>query len=173
VPEPPDQSNPSWWIPPPPLRPPKPISVSRVLLGTLLPIVAVAVVVVLVVTHKSASSTEVTGRSLSAFQACVRARGIDTSRATGANRLQSALRSCASHLPHGARLPTVSPRPRGSDAEARAYGPCMQSALANLGAGGGARGFSRTTFRNAQTMCRALAKGTGSPAQTTTGPKTA
>jgi hypothetical protein len=169
-------SNPSWFPTPPP-RPPKPISTPKIILGTVVPVVAIAVAVVLIMTQKPAKSSAATGRSLAAFNACLTAK-IEASpgQAPSPAELQQEAEACGKHLPAGTPVPDFTRSQRPSNSEQQAYDQCMQTALGkNSGRPGG---IDRQAFENASVMCRALIGAGGSstpisPATTTSGPPTA
>jgi hypothetical protein len=161
-------SNPSWFPTPPP-RPLKPISTPKVILGTVVPFAAIAVVVVLIMTQKPARSTAATGRSIAAFNACLRAK-VEASpgQAPSPTALQQDAEACGNHLPAGTRVPDFTRSQRPSNSEQQAYDQCMQAALGNgqQGAGRGG-GFNRQAVENASAICRALILGGGSSTPTT------
>ena len=177
-----DFSDPAWWQTSPP-KPPRKISTAAIVFGTFVPIAVIVIVIVAIVGQHKHSSQAETGRSLGAFQACMRAEGA-TSPAERSNSrfLEQDAQACRSHLPRGMELPSFSP-PTGADqASQRAFAECMQAATANISRGrrgpfGG--GSARDAFRNAIATCRSLV-GTGQrsgttppPAPTTTAPAVA
>ncbi len=173
-----DFSNTSWFPTPPP-RPPKPISTPKVILGTVVPIAAIAVAVVLILSQSPAKSTAAGGRSLSAVDACLRAK-IDASpgQAPGPAELQQEAKACASHLPPGTPVPDFTRSQRPSNSAQQAYAQCMQAALAHVQGSGRLGGINRQAFESASAICRALAGSDGSsppatPVTTSTGPPTA
>lgn len=177
-----DFSDPAWWPKPPP-KPPKPISLPKVLFGTLVPILAVALVVTLIVMQKSGSpASGAAGRSATAFEACLKSQGV-LSVSGGANprELQQAAESCRSHLPPGVRLPDFNRPPSdSSDGTAQeAFQQCMQTAEAAIPrsrSGFGSSSKARQAFEDAVTMCRSLSQtsgGTQTAPITTTAPSTA
>jgi hypothetical protein len=169
-------SDPAWWPTPPP-KPPRKISTAAIVFGTFVPIAVIAIVIVAIVgQHRHASAAEI-GRSLTAFQACMKSEGA-TSPAERSNSrfLQQDAEACREHLPKGMQLPSFEP-PSGADqATQQAFAQCMQAATANIsrsrlgGPFGG--GSARNAFRNAIATCRSLVGGQqGSappPTQTTT-----
>ena len=172
-----DFANPSWFPTPPP-RPPKPISTPKVILGTVVPVVAIAVAVVLILTQKPAKSSAATGRSLAAFNACLTAK-IEASpgQSPSPTELQQEAEACGNHLPAGTPVPDFTRSQRRSNSEQQAYDQCMQEALGNGQPSGRFGGINRQAFENASAMCRALIGSSGSspitPATTTSGPPTA
>lgn len=169
----------SSWFPTPPPRPLKPISTPKLILGTIVPIAAIAVAVVLIMTQKAAKSATAGGRSIAAFDACLRAK-VEASpgQAPGPTALQQDAEACGNHLPPGTRVPDFTRSQGPSGSEQQAYDQCMQAALANVQHGPGRGGFNRQAFENASAMCRALIVGGGSstpgtPATTASGSPTA
>jgi hypothetical protein len=146
--------------------------------GTVIPVAAIAVAAVLVITHHPARSTPTTGRSIQAFNACLKAK-VDAApgQAPDPTALQQDAGGCATHLPAGMRVPDFS-RSQGPPAsERQAYDQCLQAALANQ-RGPGRAGFDRQAFENASVMCRAVIVGSGpstptTPAGTASGSPTA
>jgi len=177
-----DFSDPSWWPTPPP-KPPRKISTAAIVFGTIVPVAAIAIVIVGVVGQRKHTAAGATGRSLAAFEACMRDEGA-TSPAEGSNSrfLQQDAQACQEHLPRGMGLPSFQP-PSGADEEAqRAFSECMQAATANISrsryGGPFSAGSARNAFRNAAQTCRSLigtgpSPGTAPPAQTTTVPAVA
>jgi hypothetical protein len=173
-----DFSDPAWWPTPPP-KPPRKISTAAIVFGTFVPIVVIVILIVAVVgQHKHASAAD-TGRSLAAFEACMKDQGASSATERSNSRfLQEDAETCRAHLPRGMALPSFEP-PSGADqATQRAFSECVQAATANLSRSrlGGPFGGSsaRNAFRNAIDTCRSLV-GTGrqggstpAPAQTTT-----
>jgi hypothetical protein len=135
-----------------------------VILGTLVPIAAIAIAVVLIMTQKAAKSGAAAGRSIAAFDACLRAK-VEASpgQSPSPTALQQEAEACGNHLPPGTRVPDFT-RSQGPPAsEQQAYDQCMQAALGNVQRGPG-RAFNRQAFENASAMCRALIVGGGSSA---------
>ena len=167
------------WFPTPPPRPPKPISTPKIILGTVVPIVAIGVATILIMTQGSAKSNAATGRSLAAFNACLTAK-IEASPGQSPNptELQQEAEACGNHLPPGTPVPDFARSQRPSNSEQQAYDQCMQAALANGQNPGRVGGINRQAFENASAMCRALIGAGGSQPQTTpttrtSGPPTA
>lgn len=162
-------SDPAWWPKPPP-KPPKPISMTKVVFGTLVPIVAVAALAVWIFTQHGAKSTA-QGKSIAAFEACLRAHGATPGRA-GGTATQQAVQACAGSLPTGTQLSAFGlgfGRPRNrQQGTAQAFAECMQSATAGL-AGGGRLGSAsaRDAVRNAEELCHTLVPGSGGTPTTT------
>jgi hypothetical protein len=173
-----DFSDPAWWPTPPPKAPRK-ISTATIVFGTILPVVVIVIVVVAIVGQKKHSSGAETGRSLAAFEACMRSEGASSATERSNSRfLEQDAQACKDHLPRGVAVPSFAP-PSGADqASQRAFAECMQAATANSsrGRGGGPFGGSsaRDAFRKAIATCRSLVGEPGSsgtappPAETTT-----
>jgi hypothetical protein len=132
-------------------------------------------VIAIVGQRKHASAAEI-GRSLTAFQACMKSEGATSPTESSNSRfLQQDAEACQAHLPKGMALPSFEP-PSGADQAAqRAFAECMQAATANISRGrvgpfGG--GSARNAFRNAIATCRSLVgtqqNSAPPPAQTTT-----
>ncbi|HEY4348822.1 MAG TPA: hypothetical protein VGM80_14655 [Gaiellaceae bacterium] len=153
------------WFPTPPPKPPKPIPVTKILVGTLVPLVAIAAIAVLVMTQKTSKSTAATGRSIAAFQACMKDRGaFDPPQSSNVRAQQQTAQACASHLPAGTRVPDFTDTNRPSRASQQAYAQCMQAAL-GTSQGGRVGAINRQAFENASSMCRALSsRGSKPPA---------
>jgi len=169
-------SDPAWWPTPPP-KPPRKISTAAIVFGTFVPIAIIVIVIIAIVgQHKHASAAEA-GRSLTAFQACMKSEGATSPTERSNSRfLQQDAEACREHLPKGMAVPSFEP-PSGADqATQQAFAQCMQAATANIsrsrlgGPFGG--GSARNAFRNAIATCRSLVgRQQGSappPAQTTT-----
>ncbi len=149
-------SDPAWWPTPPP-APPKPISTSKIVLGTIVPVVLVAALVAGLVSQRSHSSAS--GRSLVAFQDCLKGQGVLVSSAESNDALlRQAAVACRNHVP---ALPkTADPQA----AAAQAMQQCMNAASAKLRStanvrpgpfGGGPP--SRQAYERAVATCRAEA----------------
>jgi len=173
-------SDPAWWQTAPP-KPPKKIPTAAIVFGTFVPVAAIVIGIVAVMGHKHSSSAE-TGRSLAAFQACMKDQGATTTAERSNSRfLDQDAQACRSHLPRGMAVPSFAP-PTGADAEAqRAFAECMQAATANISRGfrrgpfGG--GSGRQAFESAIETCRSLvgqqSRRTPPPPATTTAPAVA
>jgi hypothetical protein len=171
-----DFSDPAWWPTPPP-KPPRKISTAAIVFGTFVPIVVIAIVIVAIVGQRKHASAAETGRSLTAFEACMKSEGATSPTERSNSRfLQQDAVACQEHLPKGMALPTFQ-APSGADqASQRAFAECMQAATANISRsrlGGPFGGNSaRNAFRNAIATCRSLVgtqRGSApAPAPTTT-----
>jgi hypothetical protein len=174
-----DFSDPAWWPTPPP-KPPRKIPTAAIVFGTFVPIAVIAIGIVAIVGQRKPASAAISGRSLAAFEGCMRDEGAATPTERSNSRfLQEDAEACKAHLPRGMALPSFQP-PTGADqATQRAFSECMQAATANIprsrfrGPFGG--GSARDAFRNAIDTCRSLVgagpNGQGNappPAQTTT-----
>jgi len=155
-----DFSDPAWWPTPPP-KPPRKVSTSTIVFGTFVPIALVVIVVVAIVGQRKHASAAETGRSLTAFEACMKAEGATSPTERSNSRfLEQDAEACQEHLPRGMAMPSFQP-PSGADQAARqAFDECMQAATANIsrsrlgGPFGG--GSARDAFRNAIATCRSL-----------------
>ncbi len=173
-----DFSDPAWWPTPPP-KPPRKISTAAIVFGTFVPIVVIVILIVAVVGQRKHASAADTGRSLAAFEACMKDQGASSATERSNSRfLQEDAQACRAHLPRGMALPSFEPPAGADEATQRAFSECVQAATANIsrsslgGRFGG--GSARNAFRNAIDTCRSLV-GTGrqggstpAPAQTTT-----
>jgi hypothetical protein len=168
-------SDPAWWPTPPP-KPPRKVSTATIVFGTFVPIAIIVIVIVAIAgQHKHASAAE-SGRSLAAFQACMKSEGATSPTESSNSRfLQQDAEACQEHLPKGMAVPSFDP-PSGADQAAqRAFAECMQAATANISrsrVGGPFGGSSaRDAFRNAVATCRSLVgtqQAQPAPAETTT-----
>ena len=163
-------SDPAWWPKPPP-QPPKAISMTKVVFGTLLPLAALIAGGILVFSQHTSSASS--NRSIAAFDACLKAHGYVAGR-SDSNATEAAVRSCRNKLPPGTRLPGGGNGSRGGNAQA--FNDCIRSSTAGLGHGA----FSpadRQKFEEAIEVCRALVQGSGGggaqPPSTTTTSTTA
>jgi hypothetical protein len=175
-----DFSDPAWWPTPPP-KPPRKVSTATIVFGTFVPIALIVIVIVAIVGQHKHASAAGAGRSLTAFQACMRSEGATSPTERSNSRfLQQDAEACQEHLPKGMALPSFQP-PSGADQAAQqAFAECMQAATANISRSrlGGPFGGSsaRNAFRNAIATCRSLVgtqHGAPPPAQTTTVPSVA
>ena len=176
-----DFSDPAWWPTPPP-KPPRKVSTATIVFGTFVPIALIVIVIVAIVGQHRHASAAGAGRSLTAFQACMRSEGATSPTERSNSRfLQQDAEACQEHLPTGMALPSFQP-PSGADQAAqRVFAECMQAATANISRSrlGGPFGGSSTrdAFRNAIATCRSLVGPQQSqgppPAQTTTVPAVA
>jgi hypothetical protein len=147
-------SDPGWWPTPPP-EAPKAISTPKLVLGTIVPLALLAALVAGLVSQRSHSSTS--GRSLEAFESCLKDQGALVSSAESNDALlrQAAL-ACRSHVPL---------LPRTADPQAAAsqeLQQCMKAASAKLRSGPGFRFGpfgagppSRRGYENAVATCQA------------------
>jgi hypothetical protein len=167
-------SDPAWWPTPPP-KPPRKVSTATIVFGTIVPIAIIVIVIVAIVgQHKHASAA--TGRSLGAFQACMKSEGASSPTERSNSRfLQQDAEACQDHLPKGMALPSFEPPSGADEAAQRAFAECMQAATANISRSrlGGPFGGSsaRNAFQNAIATCRSLVgsqQGSAPPAETTT-----
>ena len=162
-------SDPGWWQHRP--RPEQAESPTKLVLGTLLPAVAVVAVVVVVVLQASHHSAAGTGdRSVAAFEVCLTAHGVTAQTKSGSARQQKALDDCRGMLPAGTRISNFGPgeQPQAQLAE------CMRDA-----GPGRSRGFDRggpsSSFLTALAACRSMIgvaeqSAPIAPAQTSTTP---
>ena len=177
-----DFSDPAWWPKPPP-KPPRRISTAAIVFGTFVPIAAIAIVIVAILGQRGHASARASGRSLAAFEACMRAEGATSATERSNSRfLQEDAEACEAHLPRGMALPSFQPPSGADEAAQQAFSQCMQAATANISRSRVNSPFSgnsaRNAFRNAEQTCRALiesgrSSGTPPPAATTTVPAVA
>ena len=173
-----DFSDPAWWPTPPP-KPPRKISTAAIVFGTIVPVAVIAIVAVAIVGQKKHASAAETGRSLAAFEACMRGEGASSPTERSNSRfLDQDAQACRGHLPKGMAVPSFAPPSGADEAAQRAFTECMQAATASIsrsrvgGPFGG--GSARDAFRNAVATCRSLVgtqQGSGGappPPQTTT-----
>jgi hypothetical protein len=168
-------SDPAWWPTPPP-KPPRKVSTATIVFGTFVPIAMIVIVIVAIVGQRKHASAAEIGRSLTAFQVCMKSEGATSPTERSNSRfLEQDAEACREHLPKGMALPSFEP-PSGADqAEQQAFAECMQAATANIsrsrlgGPFGG--GSARNAFRNAIATCRSLVgtqQGSAPPPATTT-----
>jgi hypothetical protein len=168
-------SDPAWWPQPPP-KPPRKISTATIVFGTFVPIAIIVILIVAIVGQRKHASAAETGRSLTAFEACMKSEGATSPTERSNSRfLQQDAEACQDHLPKGMALPSFEPPSGADEASQRAFAECMQAATANIsrsrvGPFGG--GSARNAFRNALATCRSLVGtqqgSTPPPAETTT-----
>jgi hypothetical protein len=147
-------SDPAWWPTRPP-GPPKSISTSKIVLGTIVPVILVAALVIGLVSHRSSSPTS--GRSLAAFESCLKDQGALVSSAESNDALlRQAAVACRSHVP---LLPRTADREAAAE---RALQGCMKAASAKLRSGPNVRigpfgggPPSRRAYENAVATCQA------------------
>jgi hypothetical protein len=146
-----DAHDPGWFPTIAP-DPPKHISTATIVLGTIVPVAAVAILVLALFTHKSHSGE---GRSLPAFQSCLKGQGVLTASAESNDALlRQAAVACKAHVPLLDKgLDPVTAAQKQLDA-------CMQAASQKLRTGAVRIGPifvppSRQAFEDAQATCRA------------------
>ena len=168
-------SDPAWWPKPPP-KPPRKISTAAIVFGTILPLAVIAIAIVAIVNQRK-HSTDAAGKSLTAFEACMRDQGAETpSERSNSRFLQQAAVACRRHLPTGMQLPSFTPSAPVDQATQQAFEQCMQEATANLrrrGPGGIGGSDVRQAFENAIAVCRRLVQAHGAstpPPETSTSP---
>ena len=148
-------SDPSWWPQPPP-KPPASLSTGRILVGTVVPVVAVAAVLVTLLDHRAHhQATVVVGRSAAAFTACLSEQGVLTPSAESNDALlREAAFACRRHVP------ALAPGDRAAVAQ-QALQRCLQAAGSHVRDGfrpgpfGGGPG--RQAYESATAICRAQA----------------
>lgn len=152
-------SDPAWWPHTP--KPPKAASAPVVVLGTLLPLIVVGTIVAIVITRHNHSSKSDTGRSVAAFEACMKDEGAYTPSVLANSRLlQLDAVSCKGHLPRGTVLPDFTQTTEGPPADGQqALADCVRTALAGLGGGGRFARPSQAAYQNALALCRSLTPG--------------
>src|SRR5579871_993828 len=92
-----DDSYDPGWFPTMAPDPPKQISTATIVLGTLVPIAVIAILVLALVTHKSHAGE---GRTISAFESCLKDQGVLTSSAESNDALlRQAAVACKGHVP--------------------------------------------------------------------------
>jgi hypothetical protein len=153
-------SDPDWWPMQTP-KPPKAASAPIVVLGTLIPLVAIGTIVAIIVSRHNHSAKVDTGRSIAAFQACMKDEGADSpSVIANARLLQSDAVACKGHLPGGVVLPDFTQTTDGPPPDAQqAFAQCVRTALSGLGGGGRFVRPSRAAYQNALALCRSLTPG--------------
>jgi hypothetical protein len=168
-------SDPAWW----PKKQPEPlkaVSLPALVIGTLLPLAAIAGVVVFVVTrHHTHRSSVVVTRSIASFTACLKTHGVIAGAEQDGQKLRAAAALCNAYLPVGTQLRAFEAQPTGSSSRnGAAFESCMQAALANVPRPASAAGVAafRKAIDNASATCRAITRtaggGNAPPAQTTT-----
>ena len=147
-------SHPDWWPKPPP-RPPTSLSTGRILVGTVVPVVAVAAVLVALLDHRAHHATVVVGRSSAAFTACLDAQGVLVPSAESNDALlRQAAFACRGHAP------ALAPGNRAAVAQ-QVLQRCLQAAGSHVRDGfrpgpfGG--GPDRQAYESATAICRAQA----------------
>jgi hypothetical protein len=155
-----DFSDPAWWPTPAP-KPPRKISTAAIVFGTVVPVAIIAIVIVAIVGQKKHASAAGTGRSLAAFEACMKAEGANSPTERSNSRfLEQDAQACEGHLPKGVAVPSFAPPSGADEAAQRAFTECMQAATANISRSRVGRPFggnsARDAFRNAVATCRSL-----------------
>jgi hypothetical protein len=163
-------SDPAWWPKPPP-KPPKPIPLTKILVGTIVPLAVIAGVVVLVLTQRPKAAPT---RSIAAFETCLRTQGIVAG--DQSPQAERAAHACRGKLPAGTTFqPEQQEGGSAADAQKR-FNECVQSALASIPRRSGpfGRGGGRSGVGDAVAVCRTLVPAAGEPgAPVTTIPSTA
>ncbi len=154
-------SDPEWWPKPPP-KPPRPISIWKVVFGTLVPAVAVIAGAAFVVTQRSGSS---------AGSPCPAATSAAAPTAGGPVAPRGP-QACAPARPPG----TGTGRFGGDGPGQVAFESCIRSATAGLSPGSFRHGHG-DAIRNAYEVCQTLIQGSGTaplePGTTTATPPAA
>ena len=162
-------SDPAWWPKPPP-KPPKPISMTKVVFGTLAPDRRGG-------RPRRLDLHPARREEHRAGKVDRRLRGLPAG-ARGDTRpgrrtaTQQAVQACAGSLPTGTQLSAFGlgfGRPRNrQQGTAQAFAECMQSATVGL-AGGGRFGpaSARNAVHNAEKLCHTLVPGSGGTPTTT------
>ena len=149
-------SDPAWWPKPPP-KPPSSVSTMAILLGTIVPVVAVAAVLIALFVHRAHHPAAVAGRSVAAFQSCLRNQGVLTPSAeTNDAMLRQAALACRSHVP------ALAPGGDRAAAAQQALQQCLQAATQHFRSGFvpgrfGGGGGARQSYESATALCRAQA----------------
>ena len=148
-------SDPAWWPKPPP-KPPTSVSTMTILFGTIVPVVAVAAVLIALFDHRSHHPAVVQGRSAAAFESCLQDQGALTPSAeTNDALLRQAALACRRHVP------ALAPGGDRVAAAQQALQQCLQAATQHFrsdfapGRFGG--GGARQSFNSATALCRARA----------------
>ena len=139
-------SDPAWW--PRRLELPKTTSPARLIVGTLVPLIAVVALVVAVLTHGGDSSNGNSG-SVVAFETCMAASGAGAA-APGTAGQSAAIANCRELLPAGTHIGRI-----GSGTAQEQFADCMQDAGDGGRRGRFGHGPSRA-FSNALEICRLL-----------------
>jgi hypothetical protein len=146
-----DAHDPGWFPTVAP-DPPKHISTATIVFGTIVPVAAIAILVVALFTHKSHSSE---GRSLSAFETCLKGQGVLTASAESNDALlRQAAVACLDHVP---QLDKSADPVKAAQQQLEA---CMQAASQKLRSAPVRIGPifvppSRQAYEDAQATCRA------------------
>jgi hypothetical protein len=148
-------SDPAWWPKPPP-KPPKAIPLTKILFGTLLPLVVALGVGIWIFTRHGAPTPVLRAQSIALFESCMQAHGSPVGRGGGS---AAAFQACADRLPPGTQLNGLTQESASQEQEQHVYEQCMQSATANISHG--PRGFSRggSALQTASDLCRSLVQG--------------
>ena len=140
-------SDPAWW--PRRLELPKTTSPARLIVGTLVPVIAVVALVVAVLTHGGDSSSGSSG-SVVGFETCMAASG--GAAAPGTAGQAAAIANCRELLPAGTHIGRI-----GSGSAQEQFADCMQDAGDGGRRGRFGHGPSRA-FSNALEICRLLVR---------------
>ena len=150
-----DSSNPNWFPPPRP-KPPSAVPPRKIILGTLLPLIVLAVGGVLAFRQYQDSTKS--GRSITAFYSCLQKEGI-IGVPSGDNGLTAA-ENCLYRLPK-----TASIADQQSDSPKVSFAACISHALesaiqaARNGPTGFSRGRSGQSNRSAIVQCQTISEG--------------
>jgi len=146
-------TDPAFWQRRPP-EPPKGVPISKIVYGTLIPLVAIAALAIWVVTQQG-NGTKVV-RSLAAYNKCLVSH-VSRQAGHGPGTSFEAFQACDKFRPAGVETGVVG---QTSAAEARVE-ECIRNSTANLPHGGFGRGGPSAAFRAAIAACQSLA---GAPA---------
>lgn len=161
----PQFTDPDWWQRRPRQTPE--ISTTKVIVGTLVPAVLIAFVVVAVINARhDGSAKSQSERSVTAFGVCMAAHGITAATKSGSPAQQQALDDCRPSLPSGTHVGNFAP---GESADQQ-FAECMRDAGGGRSRSGGrfGRGGPSRNFLNAFEVCRSLIQ--AGPPQTETIP---
>jgi hypothetical protein len=137
---------------------------SRIIFGTLIPVLAIGVIAAVIITREHSHAPVV--HSVAAYESCIRTAGLAARGATASVSLTH-FRACQRLLPPGTVVENA--QPQGSGESQAAFEQCIRSAIAKLGGQGfGQRGPS-PALETAEAVCRSLGQPpTGRPSGSST-----
>jgi hypothetical protein len=135
---------------------------SRIIFGTLVPVLAIGAIAALIITRQHSHAPVV--RSVGAYESCVRAAAHAAHGATGVSI--ASLRACQRLLPPGTVVENV--QPQGSGGSQAAFNQCMRSAIAKLGGRGFGRHGPSPALETAEAVCRSLSQPAAQPSGAST-----
>ena len=125
---------------------------SRIIFGTLVPVLAIGAVAALIITHQHSRAPVV--HSVAAYESCVRTAARKGHGATGVS--VTSFRACQKLLPPGTVVENA-PSQGNSEAEA-AFEQCVRSAIAKLGNREFGRHGPSPALETAEAVCRSLSQ---------------